>query len=79
MMTKTTKTIKGTAKAKYVVEICCQNGNVFLHGPFPSKTKANEYLEEAQLEDWSPDGAHRTNTYKVRMVMHPHKWTKAVK
>lgn len=74
-------TSSNIAKAKYVVETRCMNGNVFLHGPFGSKTKASEYLDEVRLENdcWSPDGAHRTNTYKIRMVMHPNKWTKAVK
>jgi hypothetical protein len=88
MMNKT-----GTAKAKYVVEIGCQNGNVFLHGPFSSSTKANEYLEEAKLAESAlrkglnvseivhlvrGTGAEHT-TYKVRMVMHPTKWTQAVR
>ena len=70
------------------LSIGCQNGNVFLHGPFSSSTKANEYLEEAQFAESGLSqrlilrnggtGAEHT-TYKVRMVMHPTKWTQAVR
>ena len=59
------------AKAKYVVETHCGNGNVFLHGPFGSKTKAEEYVETCE-----EDRRDRLSTHKVRMVMHPNKWTK---
>ncbi len=85
-------TSKGIAKAKYVVETHCGNGNVFLHGPFGSKSKAEvyvEYCEEDDLihraakgyrsSDCSTEGIIRMSTYKIRMVMHPDKWTKAVK
>lgn len=67
------------AKAKYVVETHCDNGNVFLHGPFGSKTKAEEYVETCEEDDWTHRGArghYPISTHKVRMVMHPLQWAK---
>lgn len=65
------------AKAKYVVETHCTNGNVFLHGPFNSKTGAEDYIEEAKHEEFTRIQPFGTNAgeYKVRAIMHPDKWT----
>ena len=61
----------GIAKAKYVVETCCINGNVFLHGPFGSKTAAETWRSS---DSWYT--MENCNKIKIRMIMHPTKWTK---
>ena len=60
------------AKAKYVVETHCGNGNVFLHGPFGSRAKAEEYVESCDLEEFS----NSLRTHKIRAILHPTKMTK---
>ena len=70
------------AKAKYVVETYYDNGNVFLHGPFNSRTKADEFCNEIELDNWTSrlDRGHNPiPTHKIRAIIHPTKWTKAVK
>ena len=69
------KNSKNITNAKYVVETCCTNGNIFLHGPFKSKTAA---------ENWcSSDACEYTmencNKISIRMVAAPNGWTRSVK
>ncbi len=80
-----TRQSTGIAKAKYVVETHCDNGNVFLHGPFGSKTKAEDNLETSEEDDWThldaflergASGHYPISTHKVRAILHPDKWTK---
>jgi hypothetical protein len=75
-------TSKNIAKAKYVVETQCENGNIFLHGPFNSKSKAEEYVKTCEEDDRANrvvKGHNPISTHKVRVIMHPTKWTKSVK
>lgn len=65
---------KTAAKAKYVVETHCTNGNVFLHGPFGSRVKAEDYIEEAKHEEFTFGTS--AGKYKIRAILHPDKWTK---
>jgi len=62
------------AKAKYVVETHCTNGNVFLHGPFNSRTLSEDYIVNCELEEF----ADLQTTHKIRAIMHPDKWTTMV-
>ena len=69
---KNMKTSSSVAKAKYVVESSCSNGNVFLHGPFGSRAKAEDYVESCDLEE----SANSLMTHKIRAILHPTKLTK---
>jgi len=66
--------MKNVTNAKYVVETCCTNGNVFLHGPFRSRTAAENWmLLESDLT------MENCNKIKVRMIFAPTGWTRSVK
>ena len=71
------------AKAKYVVETACTNGNVFLHGPFNSRSAAEAFVEDATAQASRNDFANPSlapqshNKVKIRAILHPTKWTKA--
>ena len=73
--------MKNVSNAKYVVETICDNGNVFLHGPFRSRTVAEEYIQNGDeiyrfhYNDASPD----QRVSKVREVFAPTGWTRSVK
>ena len=69
---KNMKTSSSVAKAKYVVETSCSNGNVFLHGPFNSRSMCEEYVESCDLEE----SANSLMTHKIRAILHPTKMTK---
>jgi len=62
-------------KAKYVVESHCTNGNVFLHGPFRSKSAADEYVLECEME-WASGPIMAMATHKVRAIFNPKGWTR---
>ena len=76
--------MKNITNAKYVVESHCTNGNVFLHGPFRSKSAADEYILECEYDtmmlmelDSGPTMAMAT--HKVRAIFNPKGWTRSVK
>ena len=63
------------AKAKYVVETHCDNGNVFLHGPFRSHSLADKYCRE----EYDKANYGSTTTHAVRSILAPTGWTRSVK
>ena len=60
---------------KYVVETQCENGNVFLHGPFGARATAEKYAREK----YNVARYGSTTTHTIRAILSPTGWTKATK
>jgi len=72
--------MKNVTNAKYVVETICDNGNVFLHGPFRSRTAAEEYIQNGdETYRFHYNDAPQQRVSKVRSVFAPTGWTRSVK